>query len=220
LVAERYSRGDLDGMIRVMSLSARWVTLASLPIFAIFLFWGAQLTLLFGPSFATSQAVVSWLAVSQFVFVIFGPSGWALSMTGRHVLELKILSVGLVVATFLCWIAVPAFGQLGAAVALCTSWAITNLARALFVRRSVGRFPFGRDIFAIVAAGIGLAWGSDLLMAQFSLPAFWSTVCGIGCFLLAYAIAAWTHLLNEAEKSGIILMAVKYKTRKLSLNGK
>jgi len=220
LVADRHFRGDLDGMVRVMSLSARWVTLVTLPIFAIFLFWGAQLTHLFGPSFAASQAVVSCLAISQFVLAVFGPSGWALSMTGKHVLELKILLAGLVVATFLCWVAVPAFGQLGAAVATCTSMATANLARVLFVRRSIGKFPFGGDIFAIAAAGIGLAWGSNLLVGQFSLPTFWSTGCGIACFVLAYGIAAWTHLLNEAEKSGIILMALKYTTRKLSMNGK
>ncbi len=204
LVADRHFRGDLDGMVRVMSLNTRWITLVTLPIFAIFLFWGAQLTHLFGPSFTASQTVVGWLAASQFVFVVFGPSGWALSMTGKHVLELKILSVGLVIATFLCWVAVPAFGQLGAAVATCISVATVNLARVLFVRRSIGAFPFGGDIFAIVAAGIGLAWGGNLLVAQLPLSTLWNTACGIGCFVLAYGVAGWTHLLNETEKSGIL----------------
>jgi O-antigen/teichoic acid export membrane protein len=218
LVADRHFRGDRDGMVRVMSLSARWVTLVTLPMFAIFLFWGTQITRLFGPSFATSQAVVGWLAASQFVFVVFGPSGWALSMTGKHVLELKILLGGMVVAALLCWVAVPALGQLGAAVASCISMATMIFARVLFVRRSIGAFPFGGDIFAIVPAGIGIAWAIDLLVAQFPLSALWSTVCGIGCFILAYGIAAWAHLLNETEKRGI-LNALEYATRKLSLSG-
>jgi O-antigen/teichoic acid export membrane protein len=203
LVAERYYRGDLNGMVNVMSLSARWITLVTVPIFAIFLFWGARLTLLFGPSFGASQAVVCWLAASHFVFMIFGPSGWALSMTGRHVLELKILSAGLVIATLLCWIAVPAFGQLGAAVATCTSVATVNIARVLFVRHSIGAFSFGSDIVVITAAGIGLAWGSSVVVAQFSLPVLWETIAGIGTLVLAYAVAAWMHLLSESEKRGI-----------------
>ena len=215
LVADRHFRGDHDGMVRVMSLTTRWVTLATLPIFAIFLFWGAPLTHLFGSSFAAPQAVVGWLAAGQFVFVVFGPSGWALSMTGKHVLELKILSVSMVIAAFLCWFAVPAFGQLGAAVATCASMTFSNLLRILFVRRSIGAFPFGVDIFAIIPAGIGIAWASDLLVAQFPLSALWCTVCGIGCFILAYGVAAWTHLLNETEKRGI-LRALEYATRKLS----
>jgi O-antigen/teichoic acid export membrane protein len=203
LVAERHSRGDVDGMVRVMSLIARWNALVTVPIFAIFLFWGAELTLLFGPSFGASQAVVSWLAASQFVFMIFGPSGWALSMTGRHVLELKILSTGLVIATLLCWAAVPAFGQLGAAVATCTSVATVNIARVLFVRHAIGAFSFGSDVIVITAAGIGLAWGSSAVVAQFALPPFWEAIAGIGSFALAYTVAACMRLLSESEKCAI-----------------
>ncbi|MBI3525705.1 MAG: oligosaccharide flippase family protein [Betaproteobacteria bacterium] len=217
LVAERYFRGDRSGMVRVMSLSARWVTLTTLPLFSIFLFWGAPLTQLFGSSFGASQAVVGWLATSQFIFVVFGPSGWALSMTGRHVLELKILSIGLAVAAALCWLAAPAYGQLGAAVATCASMAFTNFVRILFVRRSIGAFPFGLDIFAIMPAGAGIAWISDLLASQFPFSGVWRTVCGIACFILAYGVVAWTHWLNETEKRGIST-ALEYATRKLSLN--
>lgn len=203
LVAERHFRGDREGMVRVMSSTIRWITLVTAPIFALFLFWGAQLTVLFGPSFAASQAVVGWLAAGQFGIMILGPAGWALSMTGRHVLELKILSAGLVVAALLCWVLAPAYGQLGAAVAMCVSVAIANLARLLFVRRSIGAFPFGSDVLGITAAAIGLAWASDALMGQLSLPALWSSACGIACFVLAYAIAGWTCLLDESERSAI-----------------
>jgi O-antigen/teichoic acid export membrane protein len=203
LVAQRHAHGDLAGMVRIMSLSARMVTLVTLPIFAIFLFWGAQLTLVFGPSFAVSQSVVSWLAISQFGFLIFGHSGWALSMTGRHVLELKILSAGLAAAAILSWLAVPAYGQLGAAVATCTSMTVINLARILFVRRFIGAFPFSPDIITITAAGIALAWCSHALAAQLGLPSHWNTVCGIGTFVLAYGAVCWTHVLSQSEKSGI-----------------
>jgi O-antigen/teichoic acid export membrane protein len=203
LVAERHFRGDIDGVVHVMSLTARLVTLVTLPIFAIFLFWGAEIALLFGSSFAVSQAVVSWLAISQFVLMIFGPAGWALSMTGKHVLEVKILTAGLILSAVLCWIAVPALGQLGAAIATCCSITVVNFVRLLFVRHSIGMFPFRRDIFVITAAGIGLAWASNLLVAQLSLSIFWSSACGIGCFVLAYGIAGWIYLLSDAERNGI-----------------
>jgi O-antigen/teichoic acid export membrane protein len=217
LVAQRHFRGDLDGVAHVISLTARLVTLVTLPIFAIFLFWGAPITRLFGASFVTSQAVISWLALSQFVVSVFGPCGWALSMTGKHVLEVKILAAGLVLSALLCLVAVPAFGQLGAAVATCCSVATVNLLRMLFVRRSIGGFPFRADIFAITAAGIGLAWASHLLVAQFALSMFWSTACGIGCFAVAYAVAGWMQLLNVTEKDGIS-RAIRDGAHKLSWN--
>lgn len=203
LVADRYFRGDLRGMVHVMSVTGRLIALVTVPIFAIFLFWGAQITHLFGPSFVTSQAVVSWLATGPFVAMIFWPTATALSMTGKHFLELRILSLGLVIATLLCWFAVPAYGQIGAAVAMCASVVFANLARVVVVRRSIGAFPFRSDIFIITATGIALAWVSDLIVSQFALPPVWSVVCGTGCFALVYGAAGWMHLLNGSERSGI-----------------
>jgi O-antigen/teichoic acid export membrane protein len=203
LVADRHARGDFDGMVQVMSLNARLIALFTVPVFAVFLFWGAQLALLFGPSFAVSPTVVAWLAAAPLVSMIFWPTACALSMTGRHFLELRILAGGLVVATVLCWFAVPAYGQLGAAVATCLSVVIVNFARIAFVRRAIGRFPFGADLFVIVGAGVALAWCSDLIVAQLALPGFWNVAVGIGCFMLAYATAAWSHLLGESERSDI-----------------
>ncbi|HEY7657131.1 MAG TPA: oligosaccharide flippase family protein [Burkholderiales bacterium] len=203
LVADRYFRGDLAGMVRVMCQNARLIALITVPVFAIFLFWGAQLVLLFGPSFAVPQVVVSFLAVVPLVQMFFWPTACGLSMTGRHLLELKILSGGMVMATLLCWFAIPTYGQLGAAVAICVSFATANVARVLVVRSYVGAFSFGGDIFVIAAAGVGLAWATNLVVAQLSLPSFWNAACGIGGFVLAYAAAGWSHLLSESEKSGI-----------------
>jgi O-antigen/teichoic acid export membrane protein len=203
LVADRYSRRDFDGMVRVMCLNARLIALVTVPAFAIFLFWGAQIALLFGPSFAVPQAVVGCLAVAPFVSMIFWPAACGLSMTGRHFLELRILSVGLVMATLLCWFAIPAYGQLGAAVAMCISVVVANLARVWFVRGYLGAFPFGTDIFVITATGVGLACGSYLIVTQLALPSFWNVVVGITCFVLAYATAGWSHLLSEPERTGI-----------------
>jgi O-antigen/teichoic acid export membrane protein len=135
-------------------------------------------------------------------------------MTGKHILEFKILLVGLVIATLLCWLAVPVVGQLGAAVATCASLAVVNLGRNLFVRHLVGVFPFGSDIFVIMAAGIGLAWGGQVMVAQIALSPLWNTIAGIGFFLVAYGIVSWTQLLNESEKSGIF-RAIKSTRQKL-----
>lgn len=209
LVAERHFRGDVDGVLRVMSLTARLVTLATLPVFAIFLFWGAKVALLFGPSFAVSQSVVSWLAASQFVFLILGPAGWALSMTGRHVLELKILVVGLIVSAVLCSIAVPAFGQLGAAIATFCAMTTANLVRVLFVRRFLGALPFRGDILPIAATGIALAWGSHAVATHLAASALWSTISGIAVFALLYGVAVWNLFLSDAERNGIRAAAVR-----------
>lgn len=203
LVADRHARGDFADMVRVMRLNARLIAFFTLPVFAIFLFWGSEIALLFGPSFAVSQAVVAWLAVAPYVYMICWPAGCALSMTGRHFLELKILLVGLVIATVLCWFAVPVYGQLGAAVAMCVSVVVANLLRLGFVHGYLRALPFGPDVFLITAAGVALAGASHAAVSSFALPWFWNLALGIGCFAAAYVAAAWFFLLTPSERSGI-----------------
>jgi O-antigen/teichoic acid export membrane protein len=203
LVAERFRRDDIDGVVEVMSLTARWITLGTLPVFAVFLFWGADLVLLFGESFAIAQPVIAWLAFAQFLFSVLGPAGWALSMTGKQLLELKTLTVGLATAAVVCLYAVPLYGQLGAAVATCMSVGIAHVTRLLFVRRHLGRFPFAPDLLVISASGLLLALVLDRLIAYMALPAMWSGLLATGVFAVAYVALAWLFLLRDFERAGI-----------------
>jgi O-antigen/teichoic acid export membrane protein len=200
LVAERHFRGDNAGVLQVLSQNARWVTLVTLPIFAVFLFWGAKITLLFGASYSIQQPVINWLATCQYVFLVFAPCGWALSMTGKHVLELKILSLGLALSAIACWAAVPAYGQMGAAVATCAAMVLANVVRILFVRGSIGTLPFRGDVFLITAVGLALAWGTREVTRQLDWPPLWNAAAGIAAFGALYAVTCWTTLLNETER--------------------
>ena len=204
LVAERHFKGDREGVVRVLSQNARWISLVTAPIFAVFLFWGSKITLLFGSSYSISQPVVVWLATAQYVFLVFAPCGWALSMTGKHLLELKILAVGLALSALACWIAVPAYGQLGAAAATCAATLVANAARIAFVRRSIGALPFKPDVLVITVTGIVLAWGSREVTDHMTGSTFWNTLAGILCFAVLYSITGWISLLNDVERAGLV----------------
>jgi O-antigen/teichoic acid export membrane protein len=120
--------------------------------------------------------------------------GWTLSMTGRHVLEFTILTSGLVVAVVLCAIAVPAQGQLGAAIATFCAVAFVNLSRMLCVRRVLGAFPLDGRLVVFAVAAIGLALVAKLIAARLPLNLFWSSGAGLGLFLACYAGACWWYL--------------------------
>jgi len=194
VIAERHFSGDRVGMLRVQSQVFRWIALATLPLFVVFLLWGAPLMSLFGPSFTIPQPVVAWLAVGQFMVALFGPMGWALSMTGRQLLELAALLCGLVLVVVLGRLAIPVWGQLGAAVATCTALAVTNLLRALCVRRAFGAFPIAAGTWLIMAGGLAVGLATKLLVAQLPLPAFGQAVLGSACFLACYAVLCRSHL--------------------------
>ncbi len=200
MVADRHMRGDSAGLLHVTRQTFQWIALGTLPVFAVFLLWGAQLAQLFGPSFAISTAVVAWLAGGQFVLALFGPMGWVLSMTGRHVLEFRILASGLVVAVVLCAIAVPSHGQLGAAIASFCAIAFVNGARMLYVRRALGAFPFDVRLLLFAAAGMGLACLAKLLAVRLPLGPFWSSCAGVGAFVACYAGAGWLYIRKSGAR--------------------
>lgn len=202
MVADRHMRGDSAGLLHVTRQTFQWIALGTLPVFAIFLLWGAQLTQLFGSSFAISPAVVAWLAGGQFLLALFGPMGWVLSMTGRHVLEFRILATGLVVAVVLNAIAVPAHGQVGAAIASFCAIAFVNGTRMLYVRRALGAFPLDMRLVLFAAAGMGLAILAKLLAVRLPLGLFWNSFAGAGLFVLCYAGACWLYVRKYGRRSG------------------
>lgn len=204
LVADRYRRNDIANLVGVTSLTVRWVTLGTVPVYAIFLFWGSDLVAVFGESFRVPQSVVAWLATGQFLFSVCGPSGWALSMTGRERAELGMLILGLLVAGGVSWYAIPRFGQLGAALAACAAFAVANVGRLYCVRRHIGRMPFGVDVVAITASGVALAFATDVAVDGVLAASMTATATKTGVFLAAYAAAGWMWLLRRDEKRGAI----------------
>jgi O-antigen/teichoic acid export membrane protein len=202
LVAERYFSGDHAGLMRVMSQVTRWITLGTLPVFAVFVVWGAQVMLLFGPSFTVSPAVIGFLAAGQFCLAIFGCMGWTLSMTNRHMVELGILVLGLVVAIVLSMLVIPAHGQLGAAIASFCAMAFVNGARVWYARRVLHALPFDASLPLNVAVGLGLAFGARFLVAQLGFGPVVACVAGIGLFTAAYACVCWVQLRDELPWSG------------------
>jgi O-antigen/teichoic acid export membrane protein len=202
-IAALHYRGEREGLRNAMAQTITWVARTTLPAFLVFVFWGAELMHVFGPTFETSSAVVRWLAVSQFVLVVFGPCGWALSMTGRHVLELGVLVLGLATAAAACWFAVPAFGQVGAAAAMAMSALATNALRVSVVARSLRALPFGMEIPWLMASSFGLAFIVSALVAPLHLAPLWSALLCSSTFLAGYAAVIWRFVLSDEERETV-----------------
>ena len=199
-VARHHAEGDPQAVAAVVALTVRWIALVTAPVYALFLFWGATAVSLFGPSFALPQSVVAWLASAQFLVSVLGPAGWILSMTGRHCAELAILSAGLLVSLVGGWLAIPAFGQLGAAVSTCIGIAVATAGRVLIARHVLARLPFGGDVVVATGIAVLLAALAAALTAGLGWPGPARAAAGAGLFLLLYGAAAWRFLLQPGER--------------------
>lgn len=203
MVAAHYARGDRDGMLDSIRSTARWTTLGTVPIVLVLALWGTYLLPLLGHSFQTSTGVVCWLAAGQLLFVVLGPTGWTLSMTGRHMFEFAVVVAGLVVAVLVCYAAIPTYGPLGAAIATCSSIAVTNALRVSFIRWHFGALPFRADVVVILAVGIASALACRATLTFVGLPPLAGAAIGIGSFAVLYTALVWMLLMRSGEKDAV-----------------
>lgn len=202
-ISRHYHAGDYAAVRKALN---DYIHLAS--VMAGFLFagvaaFGDHLDLLFGSSFHFRPLIAFLLPLGYLISATLGPTGYALSMTGRHRAELVILIVGAVTLVSLCYLLVPRYGDVGAATAVCFSFALVNLIRFLWVGRTLGFIP-GRiaDLAPPIIAAL-LAYGVKycvVLLLPRTLPAL---LLGCAVYGLAYACVAYRLLLDDAGRAKV-----------------
>ena len=108
--------------------------------------WGRPLlTLLYRPDYAQHANVFVWVMVAAAISYVLSVFGYAL--TSQRVLRSQVPLVGamVVVSTLACYFCVPAFGLLGAAVALVASNLVGTFIGAFLVIRAESA-PVGRSL--------------------------------------------------------------------------
>lgn len=202
-VSRQYHAGDLNGVRRTLDNYIYLATMISGFIFAGIAVFGTRLDLVFGKSFLFQQGVSLLMPIGYLLSATLAPTGYALSMTGRHRAELGILLLGGVTLVVLCRVLIPIYGQIGAASAVATSFFIINTVRFGYVAKVLGFVPGRwRDILPPVA-GLVLAYLArnvvDLGFAP-SLPAFFAACLLYG---VLYAVACQLVLLRPAERDAV-----------------
>lgn len=153
LLAKLNKDGDSEEMFRIVRQHTRWVMAASLPIFLLMSFYGSQLAGIFGKEYDTSPTIFMLLGLGQLVVAVFASSGFLLSMTGRHTVELYVMTGALLAAFVLNLVFIPTFGLPGAALAILTSVIVANGARMLVIYKAFGKSPVDRRIMRTVLIG-------------------------------------------------------------------
>ena len=210
-IAALHQNSDLLGMESLLAENIRWTTLVSAPVFAGIVFWGDRIDLLLGPSFVVDAHVVMIVGATQLMFTIFACSGYALSMTGWHVIETGILAVGLLISVLMCLLLVPSYGQVGAALASFTAFSGVNVLRYIIVRKLFRIDPVRLNVVATILVAVGVAAGTYLFFRSIDLRTIFSTMLSGSIFVSIYLVLAWSALLSRGERT-IILEWIK-KTR-------
>jgi len=146
IIADLARRQQTHDLGRVLHQHARWVAMTTVPLFLVLLLYGDKLVNLLGPSYVPDAPVIAILALSQLSIALFSSAGYALSMTGRHITEFRVLSIGVAVSVAVNLALIPGNGITGAAVAGLIGGLVANILRATSVYKIFGVFPLGIDL--------------------------------------------------------------------------
>lgn len=138
LISSLYTKGDIEKLQKLITMSSRLIAAVSLPIASFFIFGGKWFLMIFGNEFIAASTILSILSISQMVNSLTGSVGQLLTMTGYERDAVKILCVSGLTNISLNLILIPTMNGEGAALATATSTILWNLLMAIQVYRRVG----------------------------------------------------------------------------------
>lgn len=207
-VAARFvSRKDSRAVRLTYATVTKWLTVFSLPLFAVFFFLpSTSLAFVYGPDFGSVVLPLEITVLGAFAGTLLGPGTVAQVAVGDTRLVAYNSVAGGVADIAIALVLVPAYGSVGAAVA----WASANVLIAglcvaeLAVLRGI--HPFGRDFLAPLVASVVPVAGVLALVHPhvplLGLPVLALLVAGV--FLLAVVL---TRSVGEGDR--LLLEAVE-----------
>jgi O-antigen/teichoic acid export membrane protein len=139
VMARLFAEGDHRRLQQMCTHSARWMTAGVVALALPFVFWGGPLIgFVFGAEYAPAATPLLILAGGQIVTACFGANIGLLMMTGHEHRVSRAMFWGLL-ASFVSTLAlVPAWSEIGAAVATVGSLLVWNLLTWIDARRFLG----------------------------------------------------------------------------------
>ncbi len=135
-------RVELERLIRAGTAFVAIPALAALVVFG--LFGRPLLALIFGPFFASGAPILIAVTVAQSVFVLTGPCGLVLVMTGHQVTMMVLAAFAAALSVGADLWAAPRFGAMGVAVATGSAQVLTNVLGLVLAKRLTGVWTLAR----------------------------------------------------------------------------
>ena len=137
--ARLYAQGDLARLQRLITISARVVFIAALPVVLIFVLAGGAIAgMVFGPEFVASHYPLAILSVGQLVNTLFGPVGALLQMVGYENITARMIIITALLNIPLNAFFIHFYGATGAAMATAICVGLLHLFLFFIARKKLG----------------------------------------------------------------------------------
>jgi O-antigen/teichoic acid export membrane protein len=190
-VATRYfARNDHEAMNDLYWQTAAWMAVLSFPIFAVTFALATPLTVtLYEQRYEGSAILLSLLAVGRYLDASFGANGFALRVYGRMrpLVAVNLLAAAFHMATSV--LLIPPLGALGAAMSVCVTLVVYNVAKQVALQLYTGVRMFDprylRVYLSIAVAAAALALVTTSLRPSLASGIVLAGVASIGVLLVS-----------------------------------
>lgn len=200
IASKLYSRGQMSELNIVYATTNRWIlTLTLFPFLAIVTFTD-RILLIFGEEFIAGASVLLLLSAAQLVNATVGPSGYILMMTGHQYVTMMNNVMSALLNIVLNYYFIMQFGLIGAALATSLVVVLINLAKVTEVWFLKELFPFNRQYYKPILAGLISLLGMGLVRS--AVQSQYLVVLSIGGLVggLLYVGVLYTLGLGQAEQ--------------------
>jgi O-antigen/teichoic acid export membrane protein len=211
LIAEFYSRGELEQLKKLYQKTTQWVLMLNVPLFLTFVLFSKPLLAIFGGDFTNGEMALIVLAVGNLVYTGTGLGANILDMT-HHTRINSANSVFMVFITIASdLLLIPHWGVIGAAAASSFSTVIVNIVCLVEVQALLKMQPYGRDTYKPILAGFITAAITFVINQILVLPSFLSLVIGASILWGTYALIL--ARLGLAEEDLLILTRFRARVK-------
>ncbi|HXY46972.1 MAG TPA: flippase [Thermoplasmata archaeon] len=207
-VASKFLRQDDPRSIRITYATVtKWMTLVSLPLFALFFFLpGESLGFVYGPSYASVVLPLQIVVVGAFFTTLLGPSTTAQVVYGQtRLLAYNAVAAG-ALDFALSFALIPTYGYVGSAIA----WASANVA---FFLLSLGELillsevhPFRRH-FVIPVVVTTIPIGALFALVHWNVSGLLLVPLGLGIAVLFVVLVLVTRSIDDGDR--LLLEAIE-----------
>jgi O-antigen/teichoic acid export membrane protein len=210
-VADLHNRRETERLDALFKSLTRWTIAATIPIFLVLLVAPGSALRLFGSDFIGGKNALLIVLGGQFINVLTGSVGFVLIMAGRTGADLAVYAGSLIVNLGLAFWLCPGLGMVGAAIANAVTFAMSNCARLVLVKRFIGIQPYDRDYARLLpptVVALVVMW-----LVHFTVDSGWlvdlvaTGLVGTVSFAAAYLLLG----LTPAERRGLSALKARFR---------
>lgn len=153
MISRLHHKGEISELKRLLKLVSKWVFSLSLPPVLVMIILSREVMSIFGPEFVAGASTLLVLGVGELVSSSTGPLSIMIDMSGRSRVTLYNAIPHFLFQSALCFLLIPRYGVVGAALARAVSLGLLRVVQLMEVHHFLHMHPFRSDFAKPLVAG-------------------------------------------------------------------